>query len=140
MVTFRVDGKPAAQGSLTSFRHRSTGAVVTPQKPAVIEYRERVAWQARHAAIPLLEGPVTVEATFAFARPRSHYNRGFTAVKPGSPLAHIQAPDVDKLLRSLLDALAGIAYHNDSQVDAVHGRKTWASEHWTRITVTPTGV
>lgn len=138
MVTFRVEGKPAPQGSLTSFRHKTTGAVVTPQKPAVVEYRDRVAWQARHADVPLLDGPVTVRATFAFARPRSHYNRGFTAVKPGSPLAHIQAPDVDKLCRALLDALAGIAYHNDSQVDAITGRKLWASESWTRINIHPT--
>lgn len=139
MVTFRVDGKPIPQGSLTSFRHRSTGNVVTPQKAAVVEYRDRVAWTARHAGLELLDGPVEVHATFAFARPRSHYNRGFTRLKPGVPIAHTYPPDVDKLCRSLLDALAGIAYRNDSQVDAISGRKVWASEHWTRIVVTPTG-
>lgn len=137
MVTFRVEGKPTPQGSLTSFHHASTGRVVTPQKPAVVEYRERVAWAARAAGVPLLEGPVSVWALFCFARPRSHYNRGFTALKPGVPLAHLQAPDVDKLCRSLLDALAGVAYGNDSQVVRIEGRKVWGSEHWTRIDITP---
>lgn len=135
MVTFRVDGKPAPQGSLTSFRHATTGKVVTPQKTDVLEYRERVAWQARAAGVPLLEGPVTVRATFCFARPRSHYNRGFTALKPGVPAAHTRTPDVDKLCRALFDGLTGVAFVNDSQVVAVHARKVWGSEHWTRVNV-----
>lgn len=56
---------------------------------------------------PILHGPVTVEVDFAFPRPKAHYGSGRNAnvVKAAAPFWHIKAPDLDKLLRSILDAL-----------------------------------
>jgi len=73
MVSFAVPGRPIPQGSLSSFRHRTTGQIVTPQKARVREYRDRIAWAARAANVACTGGPVVISCTFAFARPKSHY-------------------------------------------------------------------
>ena len=55
-------------------------------------------------------------------------------VKNSSPVHHLQKPDTDKLIRAILDALTGIIYKDDSQVDAIHVTKKWAD------TLEPAGV
>jgi Holliday junction resolvase RusA-like endonuclease len=62
-----------------------------------------------------LRGPVAVTVTFFLPRPKAHY--GAKGLKASAPVTCAKRPDVDKLLRSTLDALtsAGV-YGDDSQV------------------------
>lgn len=69
MVSFAVPGRPVPQGSLSSFRHRTTGQIVTPQKARVREYRDRIAWAAKATGMACTDEPVRVRAVFGFARP-----------------------------------------------------------------------
>lgn len=136
MVTFRVEGKPVPQGSLTSFRHRSTGAIVTPQKAAVVEYRERVAWAARQTGMACTDEPVAVHLLFHFARPKSHY-RANGQLRPKAPHYHAQRPDADKLARAALDAITGVLLYDDAQVWRVTSMKVWDTTDHTLVTVEP---
>lgn len=72
-------------------------------------------------------GAVTAEIDFWFRRPLSHYGTGRNAekLKPHAPPRHTQKPDVDKLLRAVLDGITGVVIHDDSQVDDVHPVKRW---------------
>lgn len=60
--------------------------------------------------------PVCIEAVFHFDRPKSLAKRIW---------AKLTKPDLDKLLRSLFDALTGIAYRDDSQVTRVVAEKVY---------------
>jgi len=98
---------------------------------ALAEWRSAVAWAARYASRGRpLEGPVAVEATFRLPRPR----------RPSGPLP-ARRPDVDKLLRALLDGLvAGRAIADDSQVVDVCCRKRYAEgSPETLVVVRPLG-
>ena len=74
--------------------------------------------------------PVQVNATFAFARPKSHYRTGKHAdqLKPNAPARCTNRVDVDKLCRALLDAITGPAILDDSQVVILTAAKHWSAD------------
>jgi Holliday junction resolvase RusA-like endonuclease len=134
-LSIRVHGSPAAQGSKRAVIHRSTGRpVVIEQSKKVKPWRADVraaAEQACAAAGPdrfPLAGPVAVDITFTLPKPASAPKRRRTwpAVRP----------DLDKLVRSTLDALksAGV-YGDDGQVVQLGARKAYPGEHVQALTV-----
>lgn len=99
---------------------------------ALQPWRTLVTHQARRAkpkGFTPYAGAVRVEVIFRFSRPKGHYGTGRNAgkLKPSAPEHHITKPDVDKLLRAILDGLtaAGI-YRDDSQVVEVETFKRYA--------------
>lgn len=82
--------------------------------------------------IPLLAGPIELTAEFYFSRPKSHYGTGknATRLKASAPVIHAQSPDLAKLLRSLEDALTGVAWRDDKQVFR-YGAGT--QRYWTEL-------
>lgn len=72
----------------------------------------------------VLEGAVVVIAEFRFTRPPSHFTKG-GELRKGAPMTPGR-PDIDKLLRGLLDALTGVAFRDDSQVSDIDARKVYA--------------
>lgn len=129
-ISFTVPGIAAPQGSK---RHVGRGILVESSKH-VRPWRDSIAWHAREALNAErrgpFEGPVNVNVTFRLPRPKSHFRTGAHAgqLKPGAPTWTAKKPDVDKLLRALLDALdTAQVFHDDSQVAAVHARKTYAT-------------
>jgi len=65
-----------------------------------------------------LIGPVRLELAFRVQRPHGHYGTGRNAdkLRPSAPAVPITNPDLDKLVRAVLDALTGIVYRDDAQV------------------------
>lgn len=116
-IAFRVHGTPTPQGSKRGFVVNGR-AVITDSNPAPLKvWRDDV----KHAALEAMsgrspfEGPVEIKVTFTLVRPKS--------VKRVWP--HVR-PDIDKLMRSLLDALttAGV-YGDDSQVVIITAVKVY---------------
>lgn len=138
MVSFAVPGRPIPQGSLSSFRHRTTGQIVTPQKARVREYRDRIAWAAEATGVACTDEPVRVRAVFGFARPKSHRLTSGKLTKR-APTSHTSRPDLDKVARSLLDAITGVLVYDDAQVVALDVRKQWHDHDETWVEITPYG-
>lgn len=136
-----VIGKAKAQGSLRSFKHPKTGAVITPQDTKVVSYRGSIVdeWYSKYMGPDLREGSVSATLVFAFRRPDNHYwpktkSRSHREVlRDEAPDSHTGTPDIDKLARSVLDALTGLAYEDDKQVSSLHALKLWAGEDTTTI-------
>ncbi|MGL4808941.1 MAG: RusA family crossover junction endodeoxyribonuclease, partial [Giesbergeria sp.] len=94
-------------------------AIVTAANPKTKPWRSVVALTAElakeraglseHAAIHR-QYPVVVRVDFWMPRP--------TTAKKG-PISATKKPDLDKLARSILDALTGVAFEDDSQVTAL---------------------
>src|SRR5262245_27972633 len=124
-VEFTVLGEPVPQGSM-----RSLGAgrpTVHANRRELEPWRQAVAAAALEAirGRPILVGPLELRATFVCARPKSHYRTGRHAgeLKPSAPAYSATRPDLDKLLRSIGDALTGIAFRDDAQLVVVHAEK-----------------
>ncbi len=145
MIAFTVRGLPQAQGSARAFIAGGRAIVTTegnrPRSP-LGAWRTAVATEARGVMgdTPELTGPLALTVTFSLPRPQSHYGSGRNAgVLKASAPSHVPTkPDVDKLLRAVLDALTGVAWKDDAQVASVHATKTYG-DGWTgcRIRLEP---
>lgn len=127
-----VAGRPAPQGSK---RHVGHGVLVESSK-AVRPWRDAIRYAAAEAAnrqgwgTP--DGPVAVRVAFTLARPRAHYRTGRHAdeLRVDAPDHPATRPDVDKLLRSTLDALADAGVlADDAHVVDVSAVKTYPAGH-----------
>lgn len=130
-ITFHVPGKPAPQGSK---RHVGRGIMVESSKE-VGPWRERVALAAHAAMTDVGAGIITtaaaVDVEFVMPRPKS-------TPKRRTPAA-IHRPDLDKLVRAVLDGLTAVLIVDDSQVISLHAGKRLAEfgeSPGARITVT----
>lgn len=100
-----IAGVPAPQGSK---RHVGGGRLVESSK-AVGPWRTLVAWHlAQHHLGAPVDGPLTVRLGFVMPRPAA-------TPKRSTPPA-VRRPDLDKLVRAVLDAATAVVWRDDSQV------------------------
>ena len=123
-ISFHVYGLPAPKGSTT----RMPNGATLPAGTA--ESRKRFSqWRIdiRNAANEAMNGepaslrPIRVMCEFLLPYPASSirkYQMGW--------LPHTKKPDVDKLMRALLDACTGIVWRDDSQVCYAMVNKVYA--------------
>ena len=112
MSEFFVPGKPVQQGSM---KHIGNGMIVHNKSKELMAWREKIGWSAKSHRVPYQEsGAVAIKLGFVFELPKS--------VKRDLPTV---PPDLDKLIRSCLDALSGIAYKDDSQVCEILASKRY---------------
>jgi Holliday junction resolvase RusA-like endonuclease len=141
-----VVGTPKPQGSHRAFINQKTGrAIVTDDNTKTKTWKQDV----RAAAIDALsgrspaEGPVEVTIAFALPRPGYHFGSGRNAgvLKTTAPMYVDKKPDIDKLVRSTLDALTEArVFKDDAQVAALNVVKGYATDPQkpgAHITVTP---
>lgn len=147
-LVITVYGTPAPQGSKRGFVSKNGRVSMVESSAKVKPWREAVkyaVWQ--HAQdtdadrlAPMLTGPVEVGVTFYLPRPKGHYRTGRNAhlLKDGAPPFPAGKPDLDKLLRSTLDALseAGV-WRDDSQVVRLVRLEKVYGQPGARITVAP---
>ena len=111
---------------------------LTTTNPALKKWRKAASEAAEEAITGedvfrarMFRHAVRVEATFILQRPKVHCGTGRNAntVKASAPAHPVGRPDVDKLLRALLDALTGTVVADDSQVVEATARKVYCGPH-----------
>jgi Holliday junction resolvase RusA-like endonuclease len=108
-----IEGRPIPQGS-------KSAAVVNGRAVMFEANKNHKAWrQTVSAALEGLEptlNPVRVELLFTFIQPKT-VKRSHMSVKP----------DLDKLIRTVLDAATGRVFKDDSQVIILNARKDYGT-------------
>lgn len=123
-IAFTVYGVAQAQGSARAFMPKGGRfPVVTSSNPKLRGWRHLVADAAGRAVAEsggqiIADGPVRVLVDFRLPRPKS-------LGKKDAP--HVKAPDIDKAVRSCLDAMSAVVYRDDSQVTQLQARKFYAA-------------
>jgi Holliday junction resolvase RusA-like endonuclease len=120
-----VYGIPQPQGSTRAFIPRGwTRPVITTDNTKLKPWRQElaqtvvIAMRDRGAQMAARGVPIAIALTFVFEKPKSEKK---------STVHKVTKPDLDKLLRAVLDALTGIAYADDSQVTECHVAKVFGS-------------
>lgn len=136
-IEIRVWGIPAPQGSKAVRGYIKGRAILGEASKAVAPWRVdvRAACQNQYQG-PIIDAPVSICATFLFARPKGHYGTGRNAdrLKPSAPkhLTSVRHGDLDKLLRSTLDGLSqsagGSLITDDSLVVQAMADKRYCEE------------
>jgi Holliday junction resolvase RusA-like endonuclease len=128
-MEIRIYGDPAPQGSKRVFN----GRVVEAAGQKLKVWRKAIAAACQNIVTEehsLLLGPVRVEVEFYLPRPAS-----VTVKKRALPIV---PPDLDKLLRGLLDGIgqSEVIWGDDSQVVQIEAVKLYADDTEPGATVT----
>lgn len=131
-VSFVVDGVPIPQGSKTAFVVGRRAVVTDANKAKLKPWREAVKVAAgealRVSGGVSFVGPVRVSVRFAFVRPVSVKGRVWPSVKP----------DVDKLVRAILDGMTDSGLiKDDALVVELVAVKVYAGRPCARVVVGP---
>lgn len=112
-----VLGTPIPQGSKSGFKRKGTERIIVIDNNAkkLKPWREAIS-AATHNAIAAqdyrpADGPLQAELTFYFDRPAYHFGTGKNAgrLKADAPWYVDVKPDIDKLVRAVLDGLTDAA-------------------------------
>lgn len=128
-----VPGVPIPQGSLRAFTRNgkawasSDNPRTRPWKAAVTAEAARVVEEQALETPAFGRGPVAVDVTFLLPRPKGHY--GTRGLLPSAPTVPTVTPDLDKLVRAVLDALTGIVWRDDAQVASLIAGKRYVEDH-----------
>ncbi len=118
-ITFRVYGTPVPKGSMRAFVNRGKPVVVHQDAKGIGAWTQSIAAAAldarERADEPLPDGATEVTMVFFLPKPKS--------VRRKHP--H-KRPDLDKLVRTVLDALTGILFADDGQVVSLTAEKHYA--------------
>lgn len=125
MIEFRVYGIPQTKGSTKAFmRPGMRFPVVTNDNTknkawagTVAEVAQRV--KVSIGALAPMEGPLCIRLSFYLPRPKSIPKRVAYPTK---------RPDLDKMVRSVKDALTGVLYRDDSQIVSIVADKEYSEE------------
>jgi len=133
-IEFTIPGAAAPQGSKRAIRLRTGRTVLVESSARVKPFRAVAALTATEAwQRPPTADAVGLEVAFRFVRPKSHH-KADGSLRAGAPLTPGK-PDIDKLLRALLDALTGVIYVDDAQVACIWATKEYGARAETVVSV-----
>jgi len=97
------------------------GVQPIPRSHPVVSFKRivRSAGLARMAGKPPWEGAILLRVVFWMPRPQAKCWK----TKPMPAYPHIKKPDLDNLIKSVKDALTGVVYQDDAQVQKVFAEK-----------------
>jgi Holliday junction resolvase RusA-like endonuclease len=125
LIVFFVAGEPVPQGSTKGFYiEKINRVVITHGNANTTRWRERIATEAQRADAARMKGffspdrdaAYEVKVRFLFTRPKS---------MPKKRSLHTKRPDLDKLVRAVLDGITDVLIPDDSQVIAISARKLY---------------
>jgi Holliday junction resolvase RusA-like endonuclease len=147
-VYVKVNGTPRPQYRVHGYAKKTGGIkVFTPSSANQKSFRAAVSsalnkYQRRHNLSPLfntkLDAPIEIKLIFHFKRPKSHYVDGCLLLD--APTFVTKVPDLDNIVKLVLDSLQGVVYTNDSVVSSIGCKKVWSDhrdvEEFTAVTIT----
>lgn len=123
MIELNVLGTPAPKGSSRAFYKAGMKRAVIVKDNSERQrswdraVRETALEQLGPCVSPkFVQKPLHVSICFRLARPAGQWKSDGMRLKPSAPIAPATKPDIDKLARSTLDALIGLAFDDDSRI------------------------
>lgn len=126
-TTFWVPGVPIPKGSARGFVVNGR-AVVTHANAKTKPWEQAIRAEAAAAGLQPSTAPMAVTAEFVMPRPKGHFGTGKNAgrLRETAPAYPTSKPDADKMARTVLDGLTGVAYRDDAQVAELLASKRYA--------------
>ena len=133
-IRFIIEGSPKPQ---KRHRHTSKGWTYDPSSG---DKKAFILMLRSEASIKPFNGAITVKIRFAMPYPKKYFRTGkFKGqLKPNAPFEFINRPDIDNLLKFVMDAGNIVLWHDDCQIWKVTMEKVYSLEPGTEIIVEET--
>lgn len=129
-TTFSVPGKPFGKQRPKVTTRYGYSMAYTPKKTVEYENKVRSSYIQTNGNNKL-EGPISAKILGVFGVPKSMSKK--QQKKLIEEKHHTKKPDCDNIGKSILDALNGIAYKDDSQVCKLYIEKIYGEESRTEV-------
>lgn len=116
-IFFEVDPVPKGRPRFTR-----TGHAYTPEKTAHYEARIRALYELHKGEY--FEGPIEVRLVFNMPIPKS-FTKKVKRLIEGGEYPHTKKADLDNLIKSVTDAIIGVAYADDAQIVKLTAEKRY---------------
>lgn len=119
-----IPGNPVAKGRPRVGKF----GTYTPKKTEDFESYIKYCWAAEYGSIKPSDKPLSADIAFYMPIPKSVSRRKREAMLHGE-IKHTKKPDIDNLIKTVFDALNGLAYIDDSQIYEVKRPRKEYSEN-----------
>lgn len=107
---FVIPGRPVPAPRMTN-----KSKFVRPEALRYLEYKEKIGWFAQKSGVTKIDTDIEVECRFFI-------NGG-------------REPDIDKLVKAILDGLNGIAWSDDSKVKRIIAEKLGSKTEYAEVMI-----
>ena len=127
-VTFRVDGQPHAKGRPRFTRKGGFVRAYTDEKTLAYENIIRLAAQKSMGGSEPLKTALDAFIYISFAVPLSYSKKRKEACLNGLE-RHTKKPDIDNVVKAVLDGCDKVIFENDSQIINLYVTKKYGEPH-----------
>lgn len=141
-LTFQVLGIPKGQPRVKAFKRGAHAGVYDPGTADEWKLYVRAGFikafaEINEPVVPPFSGPVAVTLNFYLPRPKAHF-RANGDLKPTAPIYHTGRPDLDNLVKAVLDALTNAgAWADDGIVALVSAGKGYGVQPGCEVKIEP---
>jgi Holliday junction resolvase RusA-like endonuclease len=123
-IMFTIYGEPVAKGRPRFSTRGKYPVAYTPEKTKAYEFEVGMMALAAMGGSKPLEGALEAFIYVTFAVPESYSKKRLEACLSGSE-KHIKKPDLDNVIKSVIDGMDKIVFENDSQITSIHATKVY---------------
>ncbi len=134
-MKFSIEGEPVGKARPRVYHTNGVTRAVTPEKTKEYERQAKIAYWGEygHRMLYLTE-PLSVEIIAEYNIPQSASKKKRAAMLAGE-ICPTKKPDIDNVVKSILDALNGVAYSDDKQVVRLTAVKRYAEAPKTTVLI-----
>ena len=123
-IMFTVYGDPVAKGRPRFAKRGNFVQTYTPEKTKTYESEVAMMAKAAMGASEALEGALEAFIYVTYAIPASYSKKRSEACLSGLE-KHTKKPDLDNVVKSVVDGMDKIVFLNDSQITSIHATKVY---------------
>ena len=123
-ILFTVYGHPVAKGRPRFSTRGKFPVAYTPEKTKTYETEVGMMAKAAMGASKALEGALEAFIYVTFPVPPS-YSKKRTKACLSDTEKHTKRPDLDNVIKAVIDGMDKIVFNNDSQITSIHSTKVY---------------
>jgi Holliday junction resolvase RusA-like endonuclease len=123
-IMFTVYGEPVAKGRPRFSTRGKFPVAYTPEKTKAYEFEVGMMALAAMGGTKPLEGALEAFIYITYAVPESYSKKRLEACLSGLE-KHTKKPDLDNVVKCVIDGMDKIVFDNDSQITSIHATKVY---------------
>jgi Holliday junction resolvase RusA-like endonuclease len=123
-IMFTIYGHPVAKGRPRFSTRGKFPVAYTPEKTKTYESEVGMMAKAAMGASKVLDGALEAFIYVTFPVPPS-YSKKRTEACLNDTEKHTKRPDLDNVIKAVIDGMDKIVFNNDSQITSIHSTKVY---------------